>query len=321
MAEVRIGIIGSGGMAARRAAQFAQCDPCVLQAVAARSPDTGAALAERHHVRLHQNWRELVERDDVDAVAICTYNESHGRMAIGALEAGKHVFTEYPLARHLHEVERLAELVSGSDFILRVAHSPVSAKLQEAVSSLGPLLQASFTRLTPGRGARPEVLFNLELSGPPALFFIYHIYPLIYLFGPASWVSASDRYIDLQENGSYQRFTNSVSTGFLRGGLAQWTWCGGIAIRKAEEFQQIVLENGSLLRSADDWQLSTPDRVEVLSDEEGDSPSLESCFLADILDGDTTWREDFSRAVDAVRLSLAAEASMLRKRRIFLSEM
>ena len=53
------------------------------------------------------DWRELAASDEVDAVVVCTSNDSHGAIALAALEAGKPVFTEYPLARSLEEAERV----------------------------------------------------------------------------------------------------------------------------------------------------------------------------------------------------------------------
>ena len=190
--SIRVGIVGSGGMAGHRAATFSSLDGCELVALAARNSETGAELAGRHNLTFTADWQELVRREDVDAVAVCTNNDTHAAMASVALEAGKHVFLEYPLARHLEDAERLVKLAQGSDRVFRVAHNESYSAghrgLKRAVCSMGPLLTALFVRLTPGRGARPEMLFNLEVSGPPALFFVYQIYPLVDLFGPAEWV-------------------------------------------------------------------------------------------------------------------------------------
>lgn len=54
------------------------------------------------------DWRELVERDDIGIIDICTPGSSHAEIAIAALEAGKHVLCEKPLANTVEEAERMA---------------------------------------------------------------------------------------------------------------------------------------------------------------------------------------------------------------------
>lgn len=53
------------------------------------------------------DWREVLERDDVDVVDICTPGHTHAEIAIAALEAGKHVLCEKPLANTIDEAERM----------------------------------------------------------------------------------------------------------------------------------------------------------------------------------------------------------------------
>lgn len=54
------------------------------------------------------DWRSLVERDDIDLIDICTPGDTHAEIAIAALEAGKHVLCEKPLANSVEEAERMA---------------------------------------------------------------------------------------------------------------------------------------------------------------------------------------------------------------------
>ncbi|MGW3964498.1 Gfo/Idh/MocA family protein [Amycolatopsis sp. NPDC005003] len=55
------------------------------------------------------DWRKLVARDDVGLVDVCTPGDSHAEIAIAALEAGKHVLCEKPLANSVAEAEAMAE--------------------------------------------------------------------------------------------------------------------------------------------------------------------------------------------------------------------
>ena len=318
MSDIRLGIIGSGGMAQSHAAAFHGLDGIRIHAVAARNPNTGPQLAEQFGAAFFPDWETLISQPDVDAVAICTNNDSHGPIAIGAIEAGKHVFAEYPLARRIDEADRLLDLASAAHTVFRITHHGFPLEIQRVASELGPLMDAIFVRLTPGRGGRPETLFNLNISGPPALFFVYHLFPLVELFGRADWVNASANYAELVEDGGYRRFANSVAASFSGGGLAQWTWAGGIEVEQAEEFQRIIFAEGTLVRQKGGWVLSTSEGTKPVSVNTDPQPSLHETFLADISEGGGDWRKELEKAHDAVSISLAAEQSMFEEKRIFL---
>src|SRR3712207_2427749 len=55
------------------------------------------------------DWRRVIERDDVGLVDVCTPGDTHAEIAIAALEAGKHVLCEKPLANTVAEAEAMAE--------------------------------------------------------------------------------------------------------------------------------------------------------------------------------------------------------------------
>ncbi|MBK1786271.1 Gfo/Idh/MocA family oxidoreductase [Prauserella sp. ASG 168] len=61
------------------------------------------------------DWRAIIERDDVDLVDICTPGDTHAEIAIAALEAGKHVLCEKPLANTVAEAQRMAEAAARAD--------------------------------------------------------------------------------------------------------------------------------------------------------------------------------------------------------------
>jgi predicted dehydrogenase len=99
---IGIGIIGSGGIAqgAHLPAYKALVDEDVrVIAVADVRRETAEQAAKKFEVpHLYEDYRELLKRDDIDAVSVCTPNFMHKRPTIDALEAGKHVLVEKPLA-------------------------------------------------------------------------------------------------------------------------------------------------------------------------------------------------------------------------------
>ncbi|WP_369203837.1 Gfo/Idh/MocA family protein [Streptomyces sp. PU-14G] len=80
-----------------------------LAAVCGRDPAAVRAAAQRlGWAAAETDWRALIARDDVQLVDVCTPGDSHAEIAIAALEAGKHVLCEKPLANTVTEAEAMA---------------------------------------------------------------------------------------------------------------------------------------------------------------------------------------------------------------------
>ncbi|MEU4266459.1 Gfo/Idh/MocA family oxidoreductase [Streptomyces sp. NPDC026092] len=80
----------------------------VLAAVAGRDRAAVRAAADKHGwAAAETDWRALVARDDVQLVDVCTPGDSHAEIAVAALEAGKHVLCEKPLANSVAEAEAM----------------------------------------------------------------------------------------------------------------------------------------------------------------------------------------------------------------------
>lgn len=116
---LNIGMIGYGFMgrahsnAWRRVGNFfdLEYEP-VLKAVAARNQAKAADFAARWgYDSIESDWRDLVARDDIDAVDVCVPNDLHMEIAIAAAKAGKMVLCEKPLARTTREGEKMVAAV------------------------------------------------------------------------------------------------------------------------------------------------------------------------------------------------------------------
>ncbi|GAA3838981.1 Gfo/Idh/MocA family oxidoreductase [Sphaerisporangium flaviroseum] len=80
----------------------------VMAVLSGRSKDrTSAAAADLGWAAVETDWKDLIKRDDVDIVDICTPGDSHAEIAIAALDAGKHVLCEKPLANTVAEAEAM----------------------------------------------------------------------------------------------------------------------------------------------------------------------------------------------------------------------
>lgn len=112
---LRIAMIGTGFMgrmhsqAWNTAPRFFELPfaPQLALLVGRRSDVTADAAARWGWSDHSLDWREAVERDDIDAIDICTPGDTHEEIALAALAAGKHVLCEKPLANTVAEAERM----------------------------------------------------------------------------------------------------------------------------------------------------------------------------------------------------------------------
>jgi predicted dehydrogenase len=81
----------------------------VLTALCGRDPEATAAAARRYGFDATEtDWHALLEREDVQLIDVCTPGDSHAEIAVAALDAGKHVLCEKPLANTVAEAEAMA---------------------------------------------------------------------------------------------------------------------------------------------------------------------------------------------------------------------
>ena len=84
------------------------CPPVRQQVLVGRDPSAVKAAADDYGwAESATDWRTVIERDDIDIVDICTPGHLHHDIALAALEAGKHVLVEKPLANSLAEAEAM----------------------------------------------------------------------------------------------------------------------------------------------------------------------------------------------------------------------
>jgi predicted dehydrogenase len=123
---VRVAVAGAGYWGPNLIRNFAACPDTQLVAVCDRDPQRLAkALAGYPGVEPVSQFDELCGRPDIDAIAIATPVSTHAPMAIAALEAGKHVLVEKPLAASVHDAERVAAAAKKASRILMVDHTYV----------------------------------------------------------------------------------------------------------------------------------------------------------------------------------------------------
>ncbi len=163
MSPLGIGIVGTGNIAGGYA-RDALTHP-EIRLIAATDLDSAraAAFAEEHGCRAHALLDDLLADDEVDIVINLTVHHAHYEVTKQALEAGRHVYSEKPLALTSAEARELVELAASRG--LRLGCSP-STFLGEAQQTAAALIRSG--RLGPVRAVYAEVNWGRIETWHPA---------------------------------------------------------------------------------------------------------------------------------------------------------
>jgi predicted dehydrogenase len=119
--KLRAAVVGLG-MGTAHMKAFHQNPQTVLAAIAGKEFERLAALAKEFNVeKTAADWQELVDDPTIDIISIATPNALHHPIAVAALNAGKHVFCEKPLAITAEQAEEMVAAAKANNRILEVA--------------------------------------------------------------------------------------------------------------------------------------------------------------------------------------------------------
>jgi phthalate 4,5-cis-dihydrodiol dehydrogenase len=169
---IGVGIIGAGWWAGEHAKAVAATPGARLVAFASRAPARIASFQRDYGAEGYDDYRRLLDRSDVDAVAIAVPHDVHAAIAIEALRAGKHVLLEKPMARDRQECARIAAAArqSAKSFMLGLTHHfipPIAAaKAIVARGDLGEVVSGFCASTHPwGWERRPRFYLDRALGG------------------------------------------------------------------------------------------------------------------------------------------------------------
>lgn len=121
--SVRFGLVGYGLWGRHHARAIAHAPGATLTAIACRTEVTAAAARQDFPaVPVYLDYREILARTDVDAVDVVVPNDLHAEIGVAALEAGKDVLLEKPLAPTLSACDRLIATARRTGRVLTVGH-------------------------------------------------------------------------------------------------------------------------------------------------------------------------------------------------------
>jgi UDP-N-acetylglucosamine 3-dehydrogenase len=120
LAEVRIALLGAGSMGTVHAAAYAAMPDVSVVGVFSRDPARAAAVAGICKAQPFTDSARLIQRIDIDAIDVCLPSANHHDVVVPALEAGKHVFCESPLALDLDQALRMRDAARRAGRLLQI---------------------------------------------------------------------------------------------------------------------------------------------------------------------------------------------------------
>lgn len=122
---------GAAGMAWSDLTEIANCPNVDIVAICDVDLDRTVEARKRFpNARIYQDWRQLLDREgkNIDSVNVSTPDHAHAPIAVSAMQLGKHVYGQKPLAHEIHEVRRMTEIARRQKLVTQMGiqvHSSV----------------------------------------------------------------------------------------------------------------------------------------------------------------------------------------------------
>ena len=118
---MKLGIIGSGSISEYHLRAFNAIDDVEVAGITSIAREQAEDVAARFGIpAVYESSKDLLADPDIDAVSVAVWNAGHADLSIAALNAGKHVFCEKPMARNAAEAEKMIEAERASGKVLMI---------------------------------------------------------------------------------------------------------------------------------------------------------------------------------------------------------
>lgn len=225
--HIRIGIIGAGYIAGVHAGLLARNERVKLAAVHDVVPECAERLARAHDAVVASTPDEVIERSD--AVLITTPNTRHVPLAIAAVDAGKHVFCEKPLATTITDAVTVFKKTQERKAVFQIGHNrrfaPVYATLKQLLSETHHP-HSAHVKMNRGELLKPVWTGDPDVTGG----FLYetpiHMFDMMrFLFGEIESLHAigsTHEYREVDDFSVLLKFANGMHATMATAADASW---------------------------------------------------------------------------------------------------
>ena len=287
--RLRIGIVGCGGIAnGKHLPSLKAINRADIVAFCDLIPERVNALGDKYGItRRSVDYKELLADPEIDVVHVCTPNRSHAEISIDALNAGKHVMCEKPMAKTAADARAMVEAAKKSGKKLTIGyqhrHKPEARYLKSVIErgDLGDIYYAHAyairRRGTPNWGV---FLNEYEQGGGPLIDIGTHSLDLtLYLM---------NNYRPRMVVGTTYKKVENPEMGNPWGG-----WPEGANTMEDAAFGFIVMENGATINLEATWALNTIEPIP-----EGSTQLCGSKAGAQIKGGVSINKAEFGRLIE-----------------------
>ncbi|MGV3487564.1 MAG: Gfo/Idh/MocA family protein [Tuberibacillus sp.] len=124
MDKIRVGVIGCGSIARfRHLPEYAAHPNVDIAAVCDSSAARSNEIARQYGAEAYTDYEQLLKNNEIDAISVCLPNYLHAPVTIAALNAGKHVLCEKPMATSREEAEAMIQAAKENGKRLMIAHN------------------------------------------------------------------------------------------------------------------------------------------------------------------------------------------------------
>ncbi len=264
---LKVGLVGTG-YAAKRRAEAIQEDPrAQLLMVNGNTPENVEDFCQTYSVASVKSPDDLINDDRIDLVIISNINRDHASIARKAIEAGKHVVVEFPLALNFKEAEDLVTLAKTKQKLLHVEHIELLGGLHQAVKEylprLGNVFFGRYTTITRRHPLNRPWTYNQNLAGFPFIAAVARINRFTNLFGEVDSVSCQSRFWELSENGDYNSTLCNAQIGMKNGIILDITYGKGDVFWQPCRTFELHGDHGSLIFDGDGGKLIQQEEEEI----------------------------------------------------------
>lgn len=123
MERIKVGVIGLGWFGEHHIDTFQSIPIADVQAVCTRREAHLKSIAAKYNInKTYTDYRKLLADEDIDMVSVVTHVKDHMQIAVDAVNAGKHVFLEKPMADTTEECDRILDALKDTDKFFMVGH-------------------------------------------------------------------------------------------------------------------------------------------------------------------------------------------------------
>lgn len=193
--KIRIGVVGVGLIGKTHLRNYAKIEDAEVVAVCDINEQEAKSVAEQFHVPdVYTDFKEMLQRDDIEAIDVCLHNNLHAPVTVAALQAGKDVYCEKPIAGTYHDGTVMLDAAEESGRKLHIQLGTLYRKETKAAKALidggmlGKLYHARATghrrRGRPfmdGYGTADFLKKQVAAGGALIDMGVYHIAQMLYL--------------------------------------------------------------------------------------------------------------------------------------------